>query len=35
MMTVVTAAAALAACYLLERLRPWRRAADQVRFTEA
>ncbi|MEU2556445.1 hypothetical protein ABZ589_33010 [Streptomyces sp. NPDC013313] len=34
---VVTAAVALAACYLLGRLRPWRRlcdwAADQVRFT--
>ncbi|SCF73801.1 hypothetical protein [Streptomyces sp. Ncost-T10-10d] len=34
---VVTAAAALAAGYLLGRLRPWRRAgdwaADQVRFT--
>lgn len=37
MMIVVTAAAALAAGYLLGRLRPWRRAgdwaADQVRFT--
>ncbi|MEV0040603.1 hypothetical protein [Streptomyces sp. NPDC050804] len=36
---VVTAAAALAAGYLLGRLRPWRRAgdwaADQVRFTGA
>ncbi|MFJ3594679.1 hypothetical protein ACIPQJ_35680 [Streptomyces sp. NPDC090082] len=36
---VVTAAAALAASYLLGRLRPWRRAgdwaADQVRFTGA
>ncbi|KIF05729.1 hypothetical protein PL81_11495 [Streptomyces sp. RSD-27] len=37
MAVVVTAAAALAAGYLLGRLRPWRRAgdwaADQVRFT--
>ncbi|WP_405983283.1 hypothetical protein [Streptomyces sp. NBC_00872] len=36
---VVAAAAALAAGYLLGRLRPWRRAgagaADQVRFTGA
>ncbi|MBT2439825.1 hypothetical protein J7E93_06750 [Streptomyces sp. ISL-36] len=36
---VVTAAAALAAGYLLGRLRPWQRlsdwAADQVRFTGA
>ncbi|MGW3498619.1 hypothetical protein [Streptomyces sp. NPDC001020] len=36
---VVTAAVALAAGYLLGRLRPWRRlgdwAADQVRFTGA
>ncbi|MEU3743233.1 hypothetical protein AB0E78_40020 [Streptomyces sp. NPDC032198] len=36
---VATAAAALAAGYLLGRLRPWRRlgdwAADQVRFTGA
>ncbi|TXC99778.1 hypothetical protein [Streptomyces sp. ISID311] len=36
---VVTAAAALAAGYLLGRLRPWRRlgdwAVDQVRFTGA
>jgi hypothetical protein len=36
---VVTAAAALAAGYLLGRLRPWQRlgdwAPDQVRFTEA
>lgn len=37
MVVVVTAAAALAAGYLLGRLRPWRRlgdwATDQVRFT--
>lgn len=36
---IATAAAALAAGYLLGRLRPWRRlgdwAADQVRFTGA
>ncbi len=39
MPVVVTAAAALAAGYLLGRLRPWQRAgewaADQVRFTGA
>ncbi|MEU9983619.1 hypothetical protein [Streptomyces sp. NPDC050856] len=37
MVGVVTAAAALAAGYLLGHLRPWRRlgdwAADQIRFT--
>ncbi|MGW7055137.1 hypothetical protein [Streptomyces sp. NPDC054887] len=39
MTIVVTAAAALAAGYLLGRLRPWRPlgdwAADQIRFTGA